>query len=696
MKDLPPSDQVSDSSIVHRFAVALLQQHSLDDLLWSLARNIGELLEFEDCVIYLAEGDSLVQKAAYGAKNPSARRIANPIRLQIGQGITGSAAARREVERVDDTRNDPRYVWDQVEGRSELAVPITFEDELVGVIDSESASPNFFTADHERLLVTLANMTAPRIASAIRDHQLTLSRERYARLVSSIEGIVWEADAETLQLTFVSPKATELLGHDLDRWYQPGFRGDQVHPDDQDQFEAYQRLADQGTGSLQVEYRMRTRDGKWVWLRDIATFHQEPGAPARLLGVMVDIGTTKENEEELRQAKEQAYAANRAKSEFLTNMSHELRTPMNGVLSMTDLLLHRSLPPEEHRYAEVIHSSARSLLVLLDDLLDLSRIETNHLSVHRELFDLRTLVLEIIGLSRRDAESKGLSLDLLQAPDTPAWVRADRVRARQVLHNLIDNAVKFTDQGAIEARLVEQDSCFRVEITDTGIGIAEEHLNKIFEKFTQADSSTRRRFGGTGLGLAISRKLAELMGGALGAESRLGKGSTFWFSLPAASDTETSEAPDSDTVPADGEAPEQTADGNKTYVLVVEDNPINQFVAQETLLDLGCRVDIAEDGKSAVERCAQVRFDLVLMDCQMPVMDGFQATAEIRKSPGGKDLPIVAMTAHAMVGDRERCLAAGMDDYLSKPVERSELRAVLERYSPRLVPGSTGRPPIEP
>ncbi len=696
MKDLPPSDRLPDLTKVHRFAVALLQQHTLDDLVWSLANNIGELLDFEDCVIYLADGDELVQRAAYGAKNPMAREIANPIRLQIGEGITGSAAARRKPERIDDTRKDSRYVYDQAEGRSELAVPITFEDELVGVIDAEAATPDFFTTEHESLLITFANMAAPRIASAIRDHQLALSQKRYERLVSSIEGIVWEADPESRRLTFVSPKAKDLLGYEAELWYAPGFRHEHMHPEDQDQINTYRRLADQGQGSLQLEYRMRTHDGQWKWLRDIATCHREPESPARLLGVMVDIESTKETEEELRRAKETAFAANHAKSEFLANMSHELRTPMNGVLGMADLLLRRNLPPEEQRYAEVIHSSARSLLVLLDDILDLSRIEANHLSIHQERFDLRVLVLEVIGLSRRDAESKGLTLELQQAPDTPSWVRADRIRARQVVHNLIDNAVKFTDEGSIRIGLYPKDSYFRVEVIDTGIGIAAEHLEKIFKKFTQADSSTSRRYGGTGLGLTISRRLVELMGGTLGAESGLGNGSTFWFTLPAAKSSE-SPTEDKNQKSADPKVSTEAPTGNSgTYVLVVEDNPINQFVAKETLLDLGCRVDIAEDGQSAVERCAETRFDLVLMDCQMPVMDGFQATAEIRKGPGGKDLPIVAMTAHAMVGDRERCLAAGMDDYLSKPVERSELRAVLERYSSREVPGCAGRPPTDP
>jgi len=483
-----------------------------------------------------------------------------------------------------------------------------------------------------------------------------------------------------------------------------------VHPEDRQRMKEQKEAAIRGGTEFDGEFRVIWPDGSIHYIRALRLVKRDSfGKPTHIIGTNWDITSQKEaadkllaNNRELAKETEranklaiEAEKATAAKSEFLANMSHEIRTPMNGVIGMTGLLLDTELTAEQRRYAELTRSSGESLLQLINDILDFSKIEAKKLELEMIDFDLRCLLDNLASILSATAKAKGIELLCMADPAVPMLLRGDPGRLRQILTNLAGNAIKFTEKGEVVVRVAlaeegESDCLLRFSVRDTGIGITEDKIGILFDKFSQVDVSTTRRFGGTGLGLAISKQLAQMMGGDVGVTSQEGKGSEFWFTVRLGrsselqSQTEKTEMKTQPTANLTGR------------ILIAEDNSTNREVALGMLRKIGLRGDAVADGAEAVRALEYIPYDLVLMDMRMPVMDGIEAARQIRNPQSSvlnHDIPIIALTANAMQSDRQCCLAAGMNDFVPKPIVMTVLRDALDRWlrtEDAAIPTATG------
>jgi len=522
-----------------------------------------------------------------------------------------------------------------------------------------------------------------------KQHELDIARSRYVDLYDlapvgyitfSEDGLILEANLAAAAMLGVSRNF--LLNKALSQF---------IFPDDQDiYYLQHKRLI--ASGEAQTwEMRLMKSDGSPFWAHLLAAL----GHNGECLVTFTDITERKKAEDELRQAKAAAEAASIAKSQFLANMSHEIRTPMNGVIGLAQLLEMTDLTPEQRRYIDALKRSGSSLLQLINDILDLSKIEQHKIDLEIRDFDLLEETTNTVNMLSLRAREKGLDLSALIDPDVPQFLKGDAGRLRQIITNLISNAVKFTAKGSILLHIRkefedEQHTTLRFLVRDSGIGIAPDKLDKIFEAFTQADGSTSRKFGGTGLGLTISRRLAELMGGAIGVESTVGEGATFWFTAVLEKQLEsTSLDPTSlSTLNVTTRPPCQSGGDNSMEnslrLLLAEDDLTNLKVTRSLLTKSELHLDVAVNGSVALKLLEQNDYDLVLMDCNLPVVNGYEATAVIRDQTSkvrNHAIPVIALTAKAFSEDRERCLEVGMNDYLTKPIEISNLLAVLDKWT---------------
>jgi signal transduction histidine kinase/DNA-binding response OmpR family regulator len=521
------------------------------------------------------------------------------------------------------------------------------------------------------------------------EEALDETRDRLQLAVDAAGLALWDWQRPSSEV-FLTARWGEMLGEvAMDGHWKTADLLQRLHPDDRVRVQPMVRgLLGGRDAKAAAQYRVRSATG-WIWIESHAMVAERNGRgqPLRLMGTHADIGERKRVEAEIERARELAEQASQAKSEFLANISHEVRTPLNALMGLTRLLMDSRLEPEQKSWLDLMDSSAHALLVLLNDVLDLSRIEAGKMQLENERFHLHDALAEVSGLYGEQARGKSIGWALTLAPDLPLHLEGDAGRLRQVLGNLLSNALKFTPHGgrvelsASRATPAANGSrCWQVRVKDSGVGISAKQQTTLFDAFTQADASTARRYGGSGLGLAICARLVRLMGGAITVDSALGQGSCFTVSLPL------NESPLALALPkrAPQELGELASAGERfagLCVLVAEDHPVNELLMNQLLKRLGCTVRNARDGEQAVAQWAQGGVDLVLMDVQMPGTNGLQATQRIREQESLHSLartPIVAVTANAMVDDHATCLAAGMDGYTSKPLSPQALMAAMD------------------
>jgi PAS domain S-box-containing protein len=532
----------------------------------------------------------------------------------------------------------------------------------VSLVEAEDGGPQHFIAQVE---------------------DLTNEREaenRYRLMAQNSTDMITTTDLDG-HITFISPSCEKIVGRKPeDLLGRKAF--DFVHPEDlRGLRREYGLLRKNGTADP-VRWRSERADGEWIWLESsIGILHDSHHQGVTgYIDVVRDVSDRKRREDELADATRRAEQAVRSKSDFVANVSHELRTPLNSVIGFSRLLDEApELSDETRRRVRLIHSAGQALRGVIDNVLDFSKLEAAALELNHSSFDFHAFIRQTVALMEPQAAAKDIPLRALLGSDVPGWVQGDDGRLRQVVLNLLSNAIKFTQQGSVTLTVYPigrgADARMRVEVRDTGAGIAPKRASALFNRFVQAGAETGSHYGGTGLGLAISRQLIELMHGSIGVDSKLGHGSTFWFEVPLP------EAP-VETQRIKPETPGLTSFAGKR-ILVVDDVDINRDLMLATLARYDIAVAVAVDGLEAVEAVLAESFDLVLMDCQMPVMDGFAATRAIRasKAPQAR-VPIVALTASAQAAHIERCRAAGMDDQLTKPLDERQLERVLQRLLP--------------
>jgi PAS domain S-box-containing protein len=523
------------------------------------------------------------------------------------------------------------------------------------------------------------------------EQQLRESEQRFRVLVDAIAEAIWETDAEGrvveesatwLQYTGQAPGAS--LG---EGWIEA------IDPRDREAFRAQWKEALRGENVLDAEFRLGVTGDQPRWSHArAAPLPDAQGRVVKWVGMIIDISRRKASEQSLQQARDQAEAASRARGHFLANMSHEIRTPMTAILGYADILRESLSDPDDLHCIDTIRRNGDFLLSLINDILDLSKIDAGQLAIDPDQVELDTLLVGLRSLMQVRADERGLDLRIRFDGPVPRVIETDRTRVRQVLVNLLGNAIKFTEKGSVELaiRYLPGTQQLQFDVIDTGIGIEETELERLFEPFIQADSSTTRNFGGTGLGLAISRRMAQALGGNITARSQPGRGSTFTLTIACGPHTDPESVQlsgQSDPDPADPDPDVKTESSQRPRlrgrILVVDDQPDIRFLAEKIIRGAGVEVTTTHNGAEAIELLSnaaedQPGFDLVVMDMHMPVLDGMKATQQLRQQGFGK--PIIALTADAMAGDRERYLDAGCTDYASKPLNARQLLETIGRY----------------
>jgi PAS domain S-box-containing protein len=618
-------------------------------------------------------------------ENPELQNVPYEIFLDIVIPLKSSKVYNKLVKNMFES--DFKELMKSQEILSVLIFPIHVKNILVGAIGfDDCTTERIWTEDEINILQSLMNNISSAIERGLNESLIYSSEERFRLLADNIPGTIYlsKYDSKFTKI-YLNDEIEKLTGYAKELFLNNEISYlDIIHPDDCERVVKDQKYALENNQKIHFIYRIIHKDERIVWVEEFGDVILKNNQVEFIEGIFIDITERKLQEAAIKE-KEMAIAANKAKSEFLANMSHEIRTPLNGIIGFTDLLMNSDLEKGQAKYMKTVNQSAKSLMSVINDILDFSKIESGNLELVIEETKLKELASEVIDTIRFEAIQKKIDVDVHVNADVPKTVWIDAIRLKQILINLLGNAVKFTSNGKVKLKIEVMDRItthqtrLRFSVIDTGIGIRRENQAKIFEAFSQEDSSTTRQYGGTGLGLSISNKLLALMNSKLELISEQNVGSTFYFDVNVQSSSK-EKITNLNLLKVDEDFVYQNFDALR--VLIVEDNNINSLLAKTLIKKIlpNSKITTVSNGQEAIEKFEVEQFDIIFMDIQMPLMNGYEATKIIRTMDHGKTIPIIALTAGTVIGEKEKCLEIGMNDYVSKPIIKGSLEEVIAKW----------------
>ncbi len=683
-------------TVINKNTQKFLMSKNTDEIFQGILAAIGNVIQVDRLSFFEndAANKTLIQKYRWSGESKSISEL-NPLIMEVPYSkvpdVMESMLENKPYFNITRKikNEETKALLEMLITKSILFLPIYVKKELYGlVVFVVTQSEREWTADEVSTLQTLANNISYAIERNLNESIIKESEERFRLLASNIPGTVHLSRYDDKwSKIYLNDEIEKLTGYSKDDFLQgKTYYIDLVHPDD---LQTVKDKADElfrNKEKIHLIYRIINKDGKYVWVEEFGEPIFKGNTIEYIVGIFIDITQRIEAEEAIK-AKNYAEAANRAKSEFLANMSHEIRTPLNGIIGFTELLMNSKLEDIQKKYMMTINQSANSLMEVINNILDFSKIESGKLELNIEKVDVMEITNQVVDLIKYEADLKKIKIHLDIAPEVPKFIEVDYIRLKQVLINLLSNAVKFTEKGSVELKvsvfqIIDENRIqLKFLVKDTGIGIRKNNQLRIFEAFSQADNSTTKKFGGTGLGLSISNQLLGLMNSQLELESEFGKGSEFSFVLEVAYSNQQNVSKDNEHAEK-ADTSNQIVTNEEKTIFIVEDNKINMLLAKTLVKQIVPNATIfeLENGKEALEKTQELVPDLILMDIQMPVMNGYDSTQEIRKIPKAEHIPIIALTAGTIVGEKEKCIEYGMNDYIPKPIDKEHLTKIISQW----------------